>query len=447
MKLWQKGYELDKQVEQFTVGDDYLLDQKLVKYDCLASIAHAKMLAKTKIISLTECKKLVGALNQLIELDAKGKFKIKQQYEDAHTAIENFLTKKLGQAGKKIHTGRSRNDQILVDIRLWSKAKLFETEEALLELCETLLSFSKKNENIAMPGYTHMQKAMPSSVGLWSASFVESLLDDLKVVQTAFALNNQSPLGSAASYGVSLGINREYVSDLLGFGKVQNNVLYAGNSRGKIESVILGSLAQIMLTLNKISTDLMLFTTEEFGFFQLPEEFCTGSSIMPNKKNPDMLELIRAKSHSVGSCFFQVVNTIQNLPSGYNRDFQLTKKPFIEGVETTLSCIKMVNKMFKNLKVNGEKCMKALSPEILAADKAMALVKKGMPFRDAYNAVWKNPGSDTETDTEWFLFSGKHTGAPGNLGLNKIEKQIADHKKNTVAIKTAFEQKIGKLLG
>ncbi|UCC91556.1 MAG: argininosuccinate lyase [Candidatus Aenigmatarchaeota archaeon] len=446
MKLWQKGYELDRHVEEFTVGKDYLLDQKLVKYDCIGSIAHAKMLAKIKIISQSECKKLVGALNQLIELDAKCKFKIEQQDEDVHTAIENFLIKKLGKTGKKIHTARSRNDQVLVDIRLYSKEKMIELEEALLELCGSLFKFSSENKNIPIPGYTHMRKAMASSVGLWACSFIESLLDDLKLIKMAFEINDQSPLGSVASYGTSLPINREYVSKLLGFEKVQNNVLYVGNSRGKIEAMILSSLSQTMSTLNKIATDLLLFTAEEFGFFELPEKFLTGSSIMPNKSNPDVLEILRAKSNAVHPSLFQILSVIQNIPSGYNRDFQLTKKPLIEGMETTLSCLKITNKLIKNLKVNKEKCSKSLTPEIFAADKAIKLVEKGIPFREAYEEVWKNLNSLKEQDPEENILSKKHKGASGNLGLEKLEKQISVEKKNLETLRNRFEKKISELL-
>ena len=337
MKLWEKGYELNKEIEKFSVGEDYVLDQKLVEADVLGSIAHARMLASIKILSQTEFRKLKGALLEILKLNKEGKFIICQEDEDVHTAIENYLTEKLGNLGKKIHTARSRNDQVIVDLRLYSKERLLDIEETVLQFCQSLLTFCQKNKEVPMPGYTHSRRAMPSSVALWAGAFLESLLDDLILLQSAYKINNQCPLGSAASYGVALNIDRRLTSEILGFEKVQNNVLYVNNSRGKVEAIILSSLSQVMLDLGKLAEDLILFTREEFDFFTLPDELCPGSSIMPQKKNPAALEIVRAKSSSINSYLFQVMNILNGLPSGYNRDLQLTKEPLMKGLEATES--------------------------------------------------------------------------------------------------------------
>ncbi|MCX6799283.1 MAG: argininosuccinate lyase, partial [Candidatus Diapherotrites archaeon] len=320
MKVWQKGnLRLDKRIEAFTVGSDPQLDQRLVKQDCLASVAHAKMLSTVGILTPPEFKKLRKELLQIIKLNEKGKFVIAVADEDVHSKVENTLTAKLGALGKKLHTGRSRNDQVLVDLRLYTKEQLLATEEAVLELCGALVALAKKNEFAPMPGYTHMQRAMPSSVGLWAGAFAEALLDDLQLLKAAYALSDQCPLGSAAGYGASIKLNRALAAKLLGFKKVQNNNLYVQNSRGKIEAAVLFALCEAMLSLNKLATDMMLFSTKEFGFVSLPQEFCTGSSIMPQKQNPDVLELVRGKSSAMLSHLNQTIGIISNLPSGYNR--------------------------------------------------------------------------------------------------------------------------------
>lgn len=389
-KLWNKGYSLNKEIEKFTVGDDYITDKNILKYDIYASIAHAIMLAKIGILKEDELKKLKKGFKEIFDLHNKNKFEIKVEDEDCHTAIENFLTKKYGDVGKKIHTGRSRNDQVLVALRLYEKDNLIETIKKSLELVKSILIFSEKNKGILMPGYTHMQKAMPSSVGLWASSFAESLMDDIKILNNCLNIVDQNPLGSAASYGVNLNLDSELTTKLLGFSKTQDNVLYAANSRGKFEVNIISSLSQIMLTLNKIASDLMLFTMLEFNYFELPKEFCTGSSIMPQKKNYDVLELLRAKCHILISLQFQLSGIISNLMSGYNRDFQLIKKPIIEAFDMTDSSLNICKLVFENLKVNKDKLKNAMTKELFATDEAYELVKKGMPFRDAYLKIGQN---------------------------------------------------------
>lgn len=445
MKLWQKEYKLNKEIETFTVGDDFILDQKLIKQDVFGSIAHAKMLYKIGILSKTELKKLKKTLLQILSLEKQDKFKIEREDEDVHTAIENFLTKKLGKTGGKIHTARSRNDQVLVDLRLYTKEKLLEIEPELLGLCKTLLKFSKENKTVPMPGYTHMQKAMPSTVALWSTSFIEALLDDLSLVKKAYELNDQCPLGSGASYGVSLNIDRKLTSDLLGFAKVQKNVLYVQNSRGKIEAVVLSSLVQVMQDLAKLASDILLFTTSEFNFFKVPKEFCTGSSIMPQKKNVDIMELVRAKSSIMNSYLFQVINIANALPSGYNRDFQLTKEPLIEGLDLAISTLKICNLFMQGLKANQAVLEEACTPEIFATDEAYKLVKQGLPFREAYQKIAADIKSLKKLDIKTNIKMRKHLGATGNLNLKKIEKTILIEQGKLNSKKSKFEKKIAQI--
>lgn len=394
MKLWKKDYRLNERVEDFTVGDDYLLDKELIKYDCLASIAHAKMLGKIGILKKQEVKKIVRELNNIIELDKKGKFFILKEQEDCHTAIENHLTKKLGKLGGKIHTARSRNDQVLAALRLYYKQELNECKRLVIELISSIRKFLRKYGRVKLPGYTHTRKAMPSSIALWGNSFVESMKDNLKLINLAVELVNQSPLGTGAGYGLPIKVDREYTAKLLGFEKIQNNPIYVQNSRGKFESTILHALTQIMLDLNRIASDLIVFSMPEFGYFELPKEFCTGSSIMPQKKNPDVLELLRAKYHVVVSCEFQIKNIISNLLSGYNRDLQLTKKPTMKGIKITKESLSIASLVFGNLKVNRKKCNNALTEEVYATERVYELVKKGIPFREAYQIVSKKILSD-----------------------------------------------------
>ncbi|HLC65626.1 MAG TPA: argininosuccinate lyase, partial [Candidatus Nanoarchaeia archaeon] len=328
MKLWKKDYELDKEIELFTVGNDYILDNKLIPFDCIASIAHAKMLRKVGVLSAVEEKNLIGGLNEIMNLQKNGKFVLKIEDEDCHTAIENFLTQKYGDIGKKIHTARSRNDQVLTALRLYEKDGFNKIRE-LLNNCQIALKATiKKYGKIPIPGYTHMRKAMPSSIGMWLGSYLESLEDNLLLLNSIHRLIDQSPLGSAAGFGVPVfKVDREFTAKELKFSRVMKNPMYAQLSRGKFEASIIGLMSSVMCDLNKLSTDLMLFSMSEFGYISLPKEFCTGSSIMPQKKNPDVLELIRAKYYVVLGEEFKVKSMIGNLPSGYNRDSQLTKEP------------------------------------------------------------------------------------------------------------------------
>jgi len=387
-KLWQKDYKLNEEIENFTVGNDFLLDKELVKYDVLGSIAHATMLNKINIIDNNELQKLKKTLIEILELDKKNKFEIKQEDEDVHTAIENYLTKKLGNLGKKIHTARSRNDQVLTALRLYEKEELKEIKMLLGQYKDSLLTITKKYGKIKIPGYTHMQKAMPTDVKTWLGSFISSIEDNLKLLDAAYSIIDKSPLGSAAGFGIpSIKINKKMTASLMGFSEAMSNPMYAQLSRGKLEATILHLLSQIMLDLNKLSTDLMLFNMQEFGFISLPKDFCTGSSIMPQKKNPDVLELVRAKYHVVLGEEFKVKSMISNLISGYNRDLQLTKEPVISSLEIVKSCIKMMVLTVSKIKIDEKKCEEALTKELYATEEAYKLVKKGIPFREAYKKV------------------------------------------------------------
>lgn len=428
MKLWEKGYKLDHLVETFMTGDDPILDRVLIPFDCMGSIAHAKMLAKIGILTEGECHQLVCELQSLMRLSEEGRFEIRPEDEDVHTAIENALTAKLGDIGKKIHTARSRNDQILLDIRLYSRAWLLKTVQDVLGAIDVLLSFAEAYHAIPIPGRTHFQRAMPSSLGLWAGAFAESLLDDMELLKTAYLLNDQSPLGSAASYGVALEIDRQYVADLLGFAKVQNNVLYANNSRGKFEAVILNALVQVMNDLSKLATDLIIFSTPEFGYLRLPEKFCPGSSLMPQKRNPCPLELIRAKSATLQSYLFQVLEIIRTLPSGYNRDFQETKRPLMQGFETTCLSLKVLHQIIPELEVREEQCTEAFTSELFATDRVLNLVKEGKPFRDAYSEVAMNPDDVSMQNPLENILSKTHWGATGNLRVDVNRTRLQEYQ-------------------
>ncbi|MCF7929773.1 MAG: argininosuccinate lyase, partial [Spirochaetales bacterium] len=316
-KLWQKSYQLDSNIERFTVGDDYLLDRKLVSADCLGSIAHARMLASIGLLSQEEEKNLVSELRRIIS--GEDSLSIEAEDEDVHTAIENRLTERLGEAGRKIHTGRSRNDQVLTAMRLYTKAAGYRLRHSLIDLSSALLSLAEGHEFLPLPGRTHLQIAMPSSAGLWASAYAEQLLDDAHLLESALELVDRCPLGSAASYGVPLPLDREMTAGLLGFSGPHHNVLAAQNSRGKLEAAVLDALDQAGITINRLAQDLILFSLPELGYISLPDELCSGSSIMPQKKNPDVLELSRARAAVLSAEAGKIKQIVRGLPSGYQR--------------------------------------------------------------------------------------------------------------------------------
>jgi argininosuccinate lyase len=446
-KLWQKGVALDRLVERFTVGGDYLLDQELVNADCLASMAHAAMLEKIGVLSTPERQALHEGLAEIVRRNQEGSFRVQAADEDCHTAIENYLVARLGDAGKKIHTGRSRNDQVIAALRLYGRAFLLEFQQAVLGLASTLLAFARRHARVPMPGRTHLQLAMPSSVGLWAAAFAEELLDDLLLAGAAYELNDACPLGSAASYGVPLPLDRELVAGLLAFGRVQNNVLAAGHSRGKTESVILDAVEQVMLTLSRLAQDVILFCLPEFGYFSLPEELCAGSSIMPQKRNPDLLELVRAKAAAVSARGAQIKSILRALPSGYNRDLQETKGPFLEGCALGLSSVRVMDLLVERLGVDERRLAEGFRPEIYAADRALELVAEGVPFRDAYRRVAAELPALEDRDPREAIARKTHTGAPGNLRLEQAEARLTSLRQANDERRRRVEPKLKALAG
>ena len=434
-KLWQKDYELNELVERFTVGKDYLLDNALIIPDCVSSMAHARMLNSIGLLTDTELEKLEHALKTIISDFKEGNFSIKPSDEDCHTAIENYLTVNAGSAGKKIHTGRSRNDQVQTALRMYSRASVLSLLEKGISLASCILAFAETNKDVPMPGRTHMQIAMPSTIGLWAGAWAEEIIDSLKNLQSVYSLVDQCPLGAAASYGTPLPLNREMTASLLGFAKVQNNVLYVNNSRGRLDSLVLNAVEHIGLILSSAAQDLILFSLPEFGYFSLPAELCTGSSIMPQKKNPDGLELMRAKSATISCYAMNIKQIVRSLPSGYNRDFQETKEPYMNGLELAAQCIDIMHLTFSKLQVNRAGLEAGFTPEIYATDEAIELVAGGASFRDAYKEVGLNLETLGKRDPSEVNASRTSTGTSGNLNLEysieavkRIEEKAAGAK-------------------
>lgn len=421
-QLWNKGYNINQEILRFTVGNDYALDQLMIPYDIYGSIAHGAMLKKIGILTPAEFKHLHSTLKQLLKIWQAGKFQVQPQDEDGHTAIENYLVQRLGDLGKKIHTGRSRNDQVVTMTRLYVKDTLLRHYQYTLDVIGKLLQLAKRYEFLPMPGYTHMQRAMPMSAGMWFDQYAEALLDDLKLLETAYAMNNMNPLGSAAGFGVNLNIDRAYTTKLLGFGRIQNNTVYVSYTRGKVEAAVLFALNQLMGTFAKFSNDILMFSMSETGYVELPGEFCTGSSIMPQKRNGDVFELTRGKAKVMLGYLISTIELQNTLLSGYNRDTQLTKDLLVNGLTLYDNTVKVMLTVAGGLHMNREKCLAACSAEIFATDYALDLVKQGVPFRDAYRQVAASVDSLQRIDPEKNIRSKRHLGATGNLGLAKVER-------------------------
>jgi argininosuccinate lyase len=388
MKLWEKGYRLDADVERYTVGDDYLLDQALVRYDCQASIAHAGALRIAGVLSESERRKLVRGLRRILDLDEKGEFRIDPADEDGLTAIEKFLVATLGDLGKKIHTARSRNDQVVAALRLYARDKLATTLGLVDDFVRRARHKAAGLRAVKMPGYTHARKAMPSTFATWLEAAAASMKDNRITLRAARELLDQNPLGTGAGYGIPVfKLDRRRTARDLGFRRVQWNPLYVQNSRGKFEAIVVSALSNVMFDINKMAADLILFSMDEFGFVRLPKTLCTGSSIMPQKLNPDVLEIARAQYHVVVANEFRIRAITGNLMSGYNRDLQLTKKPLMESFDIVHSSIPVLGRVIEELEVDQEKCLKACTPEIYATEEAYRLVKAGIPFRDAYQEI------------------------------------------------------------
>ena len=396
-KLWDKSEPLDALIERFTVGDDYQLDSALVAADCVASLAHATMLAAIAVITPGDLEQLRSGLLAALQQAEEGSFVIERADEDGHTALERFLTRHTA-AGARIHTGRSRNDQVMAALRLYGRDALVALQRLVLDLADALLGFAAAHERRSMPGRTHTQIAMPSTLGLWAAAFAEELLDDLALLETCYRLTNRSPLGSAAGYGAPLPLDREQVAALLGCDGPVHNVLAAANSRGKLEAITLDALDQVAMTLSRLAQDLMLFSLPELGYVTLPVELCTGSSIMPHKRNPDGLELVRARAATVSGLAGGVKGIVRTLPSGYHRDLQETKRPYLQGFEIVAGQLSVMLLTVERLQVHDDALTRALTPELFATDTAFALVRGGMAFRDAYRAASGMQGGAMERD-------------------------------------------------
>jgi argininosuccinate lyase len=424
-KLWQKkDVTMHPAVNTYIISENLSQDTLLVPYDIEASKAHATMLCSVGLINETEQSELVSTLDEILEKYNNGDFNLDQQNEDCHTCIEKYLTEKLGNTGKKIHMGRSRNDQVLVAMRLLIKDKLEETIQKTKQLAHTLIDYAKKHEFIPMPGYTHTQQAMPSSVGQWTGSFIESLIDDISSLEHAHALCNQNPLGSAAGFGTALPLDRDETTKILEFKRPQINSIYCQNSRGKLEAAVIGALVQVMMTLGKIASDAVMYTTAEFDFFEVDRSLTTGSSIMPQKQNLDIMEVLRANVSIIMSYQMQTQMVTQNLTSGYHKDLKITKQPTIESFKITQSSLDIVKLLFENMKPNVEKLKKAFTTEIFATDVVNDMVQKGTPFRDAYKYIGENLDTVEMPDIDENIRGKKHLGATGNLGIERYEQML-----------------------
>lgn len=438
-KLWQKNWTLNQSVEFFETKSDVEFDHYLLKWDVLASYVHALGVQKIGFLKKEDISQLKKGFQQILELGNKNKFNLELGDEDIHTKIENFLTSACGESGKKIHTGRSRNDQVLTALRLFTKEQLLEIWSEVLELIKVFNHFAQKYEYAPLVGYTHMQPAMPSSFGLWAGAFSEGFLDNLQILQTAYDLNDQSPLGSAVGYGVPLPLDRSFTAEQLGFAKVQINPLYCQNSRAKIEANVLAALNSILFDINRFASDVMLFTTAEFNFLKVSVELYSGSSIMPQKQNLDLAELLRSKVHVNLGNYVQILSLSTNLISGYNRDIQDSKKPLIESLLLTKDCLKMMQLLVKNLSpvdINSK-----LPSEVFTTHYALSLLKQGLPFREAYHQAAIVSREKKIPTPKNYLDQSKHIGGTGNLQLKELiqklsnEEKLFKHKKQTWTVK------------
>ncbi len=387
MKLWDKGYTLDAAIERFTIGEDPVLDLELLPFDCQASIAHARGLHRINLLSGDELDGIERELTALAEQARAGEVVIPTGMEDCHTFIEDHLTRTLGDAGRKIHAGRSRNDQVLTALRLLERDRLAQVRAGVDGLIIALEHLIERFGSVPMPGMTHTRKAMPSSIAMWAGAFRDALHDDLPLLAAVEHLIDQSPLGTGAGYGVPLPLDRVFTAADLKFARVQENPVYAQLSRGKFELAIVQVLVQIMHDLNRLATDAILFSLPEFGWLKLPDRFCTGSSLMPQKKNPDVLELVRAGLHVLTGAQQRLQGISGNLISGYHRDLQWTKRPLLEAFATTIDSLTVMKAVIEGLEVNEARCREAMTSELYATERACELVRQGVPFREAYRRI------------------------------------------------------------
>ena len=424
MKLWEKNYEINREIERFTVGRDREMDLYLAKYDVLGSMAHITMLESIGLLEKPELEALLAELRNIYALCERGEFVIEDDIEDVHSQVELLLTRRLGDMGKKIHSGRSRNDQVLVDLKLFTRHELMEIAQEVKSLFDELLSKSSLYRDVLMPGYTHLQIAMPSSFGLWFGAYAESLADDMLFLQAAYKMTNRNPLGSAAGYGSSFPLNRQMTTDLLGFDTMDYNVVYAQMGRGKMERNVGFAIATIAGTVAKLAFDACLFNSQNFSFVKLPKECTTGSSIMPHKKNPDVFELIRAKCNKLQALPQQVTLIMNNLPCGYFRDLQIIKEVFLPAFGELKDCLEMAAYIISRIEVNEHILDNPMYDPIFSVEEVNRLAASGMPFRDAYKKV----GLDIEAGTFEASHEIHHTheGSIGNLCNDRIDALMRD---------------------
>ena len=419
MKLWAKNFEVNKEIERFTVGRDREMDLYLAKYDVLGSMAHITMLESIGLLGKDELPLLLAELRNIYDQCERGEFVIEEGIEDVHSQVEMLLTRKLGDLGKKIHSGRSRNDQVLVDLKLFTRHQLMEIVGGVKTLFDELIQKSNQYKDVLMPGYTHLQIAMPSSFGLWFGAYAESLCDDMLFLQAAYKMTNRNPLGSAAGYGSSFPLNRQMTTDLLGFDTMDYNVVYAQMGRGKTERNVAFAMATVAGTLAKLAFDACLFNSQNFQFVKLPKECTTGSSIMPHKKNPDVFELIRAKCNKLQALPQQVTLIMNNLPVGYFRDLQIIKEVFLPAFDELKDCLQMTAYIINKIEVNDHILDNPMYDPMFSVETVNKLAAAGMPFRDAYKKV----GLDIEAGTFQAdkVIHHTHEGSIGNLCNDRIE--------------------------
>lgn len=417
-KLWEKNVQVDHEVDLFTVGKDREMDLYLAPYDVLGSMAHITMLESIGLLTKEELQLLLKELRAIYSVAEKGEFVIEEGIEDVHSQVELMLTRQLGDMGKKIHSGRSRNDQVLLDLKLFTRAKIQQIVKSAEKLFQVLLEQSDRYKHVLMPGYTHLQIAMPSSFGLWFGAYAESLVDDLRLMEAAYRICNRNPLGSAAGYGSSFPLNRQMTTALLGFDSLDYNVVYAQMGRGKMERTVAFAMAGIAATLSKLAFDACLFNSQNFGFIKLPDQFTTGSSIMPHKKNPDVFELTRAKCNKIQGLPTQITLICNNLPSGYFRDLQIIKEVFLPAFDELNDCLTMVTHMMREIKVNEHILDDDKYALVFSVEEVNKRVLNGVPFRDAYKQV------GLEIEAGQFVpqkqVNHTHEGSIGNLSNDKI---------------------------
>ena len=423
-KLWEKNVQVDHEVDVFTVGKDREMDLYLAKYDVLGSMAHITMLESIGLLSKEELDVLLAELRKIYAIADKGEFVIEDGIEDVHSQVELMLTRRLGDMGKKIHSGRSRNDQVLLDLKLFTRARIQELAHLAKDLFEVLIAQSERYKSVLLPGYTHLQIAMPSSFGLWFGAYAESLVDDMRVLQAAYKICTRNPLGSAAGYGSSFPLNRQMTTDLLGFDSLDYNVVYAQMGRGKMERTVAFAMAGIAGTLSKLAFDACMFNSQNFGFIKLPPQFTTGSSIMPHKKNPDVFELTRAKCNKIQGLPNQITLICNNLPSGYFRDLQIIKEVFLPTFDELADCLRMVTHMMREVQVNEHILDDDKYALLFSVEEVNRRVVEGVPFRDAYKQV------GLEIEAGKFVARKEvhhtHEGSIGNLCNDRIADMMRE---------------------